>query len=178
MKYNITGSNLQIANIELDAGEELVTTGGAMVYTTGNVAMETKMEGGFMSGLKRSVSGAGMFLVKFKPQGGTGIVGIGGSAPGKIIELDISKKVWICQRSSFLASEKDVKIDIAFQKKLGSALFGGEGFVLQKLSGNGLAFIEIDGTAIEYDLAPGQQMVIDTGYLAMMDATCTMRDCS
>ena len=165
MKYNITGSNLQIANIELDAGEELVTTGGAMVYTTGNIAMETKMEGGFMSGLKRSISGAGMFLVKFKPQGGTGIVGIGGSAPGKIIELDISKKVWICQKSSYLASERDVKIDIAFQKKLGSALFGGEGFVLQKLSGNGMAFAHACGDLVQYDLKPGEMVKVSTSHV-------------
>ena len=165
MKYNITGSNLQIANVELDSGEELVTTGGAMVYTSGNVTMETKMEGGLMSGLKRSISGAGMFLVKYKPQGGTGTVGIAGSAPGKIIDLNVSQKAWICQKSSFLASEKSVAIDIAFQKKLGSALFGGEGFVLQKLSGSGIAFAHACGDLIQYDLKAGEMVKVSTSHV-------------
>jgi uncharacterized protein (AIM24 family) len=80
----------------------------------------------------------------------------------------------IVQKSGFLAAETGVELSVFFQKKLGAGLFGGEGFIMQKLSGSGTAFLEIDGTAIEYTLAPGQQMVIDTGYLAMMDATCSM----
>ncbi len=165
MRYNITGGNLQIANVELDSGEELQTTAGAMVYTSGNVGMESKMEGGFMSGLKRSISGSSMFLIKFKPVSGTGTVGIAGSAPGKIIDLDISGGSWICQKSSFLGSEKTVNIDIAFQKKLSSALFGGEGLVLQKLSGSGIAFAHACGDLIKMDLKAGEMIKVSTSHV-------------
>ena len=97
MKYNISGSNLQVVNIELEPNEELATTAGALVYTSGNVQMESKMEGGLMAGLKRSLSGSSMFLVKFKTTGGTGTVGIAGEAPGKIIDIDITNNVLLCK---------------------------------------------------------------------------------
>ncbi|MBR6203964.1 MAG: TIGR00266 family protein [Candidatus Methanomethylophilaceae archaeon] len=165
MKYSITGSNLQIANVELDPGEELVTNAGALVYMSGNVEMESKMEGGFMSGLKRSLSGASMFLVKFKTRSGNGTVGIAGKAPGKIIDLNIAEGSWICQKSSFLGSENTVKMDIAFQKKLGSMLFGGEGLILQKLSGSGLVFAHACGDLIQRDLKAGEMLKVSTSHV-------------
>ena len=165
MKYSITGSNLQIANIELESGEELVTNAGALVYMSGNVEMESKMEGGFMSGLKRSISGASMFLVKFRTKSGSGTVGIAGKAPGKIIDLNISEGAWICQKSSYLGSENTVKMDIAFQKKLGSMLFGGEGLVLQKLTGSGLVFAHACGDLVQMDLKAGEMVKVSTSHV-------------
>ena len=165
MKYSIIGSNLQIANVEIGSGEELVTNAGAMVYTSGNVQMESKMEGGFMSGLKRSFSGSSMFLVKFRTTSGSGTVGIAGRAPGKIIDLNIGDGSWICQKSSFLGSENTVNIDIAFQKKLGSMVFGGEGLILQKLSGNGLAFAHACGDLVQMDLKAGEMVKVSTSHV-------------
>lgn len=165
MKYSISGSNLQIANIELEPGEEFSATSGALVFTSGNVEMDSKMEGGFMSGLKRSLSGSSMFLVKFKTTGGTGTVGIAGEAPGKIIDIDVTGNTWICQKSAYLGAESTVNLDIAFQKKLGSMLFGGEGLILQKLSGKGTVFAHACGDLIQMDLKPGEIIKVSTSHV-------------
>ena len=171
MKYNISRSNLQVVNIELEPNEELATTAGALVYTSGNVQMESKMEGGLMAGLKRSLSGSSMFLVKFKTTGGTGTVGIAGEAPGKIIDIDITNNAWICQKSAYLGSETSVQLDIAFQKKLGSMLFGGEGLILQKLSGKGLVFAHACGDLIQMDLKAGEIIKVSTSHVVAWQDT-------
>jgi len=156
MKYTITGDNLQFVNVELNDGETIFSRAGAMVYMTGNVTMEAKMEGGLFKGIKRSFSGATLFLIKYDTHGGSGVVGLAGSSPGKIVDIDISEGTWIVQNSGFLASEQSVKMDIAFQKKLGSMMFGGEGLILQKLSGFGKAFIAATGDFNVVDLKPGE----------------------
>ncbi|MBR0302930.1 MAG: AIM24 family protein, partial [Clostridia bacterium] len=123
----------------------------------------------------RMFSGESMFQNIYTARGGNGMIAFASSFPGSIRAIRITPdRPVIAQKSAFLASDAGVELSVHFQKKLGAGLFGGEGFIMQKLSGNGVAFLEIDGTAFEYDLAPGQRMVIDTGYLAMMDATCTM----
>ena len=162
MKYTITGDNLQFVNIELEDGETVQSQGGAMRYMTGNVTMEAKMKGGFFKGLKRSISGDSFFLLDYTAHGGSGIVGLGGFAPGKIVDLDISKGTWIIQKTGFLGSETTVDQDIAFQKKLGSIFFGGEGFVLQKLSGTGIAFVAACGDFNIVDLKPGEKYKVST----------------
>ncbi|MBR2255235.1 MAG: TIGR00266 family protein [Candidatus Methanomethylophilaceae archaeon] len=162
MKYTINGSNLQFVNIQMDSGEVINSRSGAMVFMSGNVSMDTKMEGGFMSGLKRSVSGASMFLVKYRSTGGNGVVALAGNAPGKILDVDLSKGSWICQSSSYLGGEESVKVDLAFQKKLGAGLFGGEGFILQKLSGSGYGFIHACGDLNIIDLKPGETYKVST----------------
>ena len=163
MKYTITGDNLQFVNMQIEPGEEIKATAGAMRYMTGNVVMDTKMEGGFMKGLKRVVSGESLFLAKFRAEGGSGLLGFGGNVPGKIMDLDISKGTWLVQKTGYLCSEAGVDLDIAFQKKLGSIFFGGEGLIIEKLTGNGIAFIAACGDFNVIDLKPGEQYKVSTG---------------
>ena len=152
MKYTITGDNLQFVNVQLEPGEELMSTAGSMSYMTGNVRMEAKMEGGLFKGVKRMFSGESLFLVKYHAEGGSGIVGLGGDVPGKIRDIDVTRCPWIVQKTGYLGSEPTVDLDIAFQKKLGNMLFGGEGLILERLSGKGIAFIGACGDFNVVDL--------------------------
>lgn len=162
MKYTITGDNLQFVNVELQPGEEFNSVAGAMAYMSGNMRMESKMEGGFMAGLKRSLSGASLFLLRYTPQGGVGTIGLAGKAPGKVLDVDVGLGSWIVQKTGYLGSEPTVKLDMALQKKMGSMLFGGEGLILQKLSGTGRAFIHACGDLNVVNLAPGEQYKVST----------------
>ena len=140
-----------------------------------NMKMETTSGGGVKKMLGRLASGDSMFQNRFTAEGGDGVIAFASSFPGAIKALNISAgHSMIVQKSAFLASEEGVELSMHFQKKLGKGLFGGEGFVMQKLSGNGTAFVEIDGHAVEYDLSAGQEILISTGYLAAMEETCTM----
>jgi uncharacterized protein (AIM24 family) len=137
--------------------------------------METSTNGGIGKALGRMFSGDSLFQNKYTSTGGDGLIAFASSFPGSIRALEIGPgNNMIVQKSSFLASEAGVVLSLHFQKKFGAGLFGGEGFIMQKLSGNGIAFIEIDGHAVEYVLQPGQQMVVDTGYLAAMTESCSM----
>lgn len=171
MKYTITGDNLQFVNVELENGEEFNSVAGAMSYMTGNMRVDTKMEGGLFGGLKRAVSGASLFMVKYKPENSSGIVGLGGSAPGKILDIDVGKGAWIVQKTGFIGSETSVQLDMAFQKKLGSILFGGEGLILQKLSGKGMAFINACGDLNVVELRPGEQYKVSTSHAVAWEET-------
>lgn len=174
-KYEILGGNLPVVVCELAAGESMITEGGSMSWMSPNMKMETTSGGGMKKMLGRLASGDSVFQNRYTAEGGDGTIAFASSFPGAIKELQISNgHSMIVQKSAFLASEEGVELSMHFQKKLGKALFGGEGFVMQKLSGNGMAFIEIDGHAVEYDLAPGQEILISTGYLAAMEETCTM----
>ncbi|WP_394267241.1 AIM24 family protein [Anaerotignum sp.] len=174
-KYEILGGNLPVVVCELAAGECMITESGSMSWMSPNMKMETTSGGGMKKMLGRLASGDSVFQNKYTAEGGDGTIAFASSFPGAIKELHISDgHSMIVQKSAFLASEEGVELSMHFQKKLGKALFGGEGFVMQKLSGNGIAFVEIDGHAVEYDLAPGQEILISTGYLAAMEETCTM----
>ena len=162
MKYTITGDNLQFVNVELQPGEEFNSVAGAMAYMSGNMRMESKMEGGLMAGLKRSLSGASLFLLRYAPQGGVGTVGLAGKAPGKVLDIDVGLGSWIVQKTGYLGSEITVNLDMALQKRLGSMMFGGEGLILQRLFGSGLAFIHACGDLNVVDLAPGEQYKVST----------------
>ncbi len=156
MKYTITGDNLQFVNVQLDEGEKFQSAAGAMKYMSGNMTMEAKMKGGFLNGLKRSLMGESLFLLEYNSHGGSGVVGFGGGVPGKILDLDLSKGSWLVQKTGYLCSEETVDLDMAFQKKLGNILFGGEGLIIQKLSGTGIAFISACGDFNVVDLKPGE----------------------
>lgn len=174
-KYEILGGNLPVVVCELAAGESMITESGSMSWMSPNMKMETTSGGGMKKMLGRLASGDSVFQNRYTAEGGDGTIAFASSFPGAIKELQISNgHSMIVQKSAFLASEEGVELSMHFQKKLGKALFGGEGFIMQKLSGNGMAFIEIDGHAVEYDLAPGQEILISTGYLAAMEETCTM----
>lgn len=174
MRYEIKGNTLPVAIVNLDAGETIWTEGGAMSWMDSNIQMDTK-GGGVGKVFGRMFSGESLFKNHYTAYGKNGDIAFASSFPGSIKAIEIKPgKDIIVQKRAFLAAEMGVDMSIYFQKKIGSGLFGGEGFIMQRLSGNGIAFVEIDGEAIEYDLAPGQSIVVDTGYLAMMDATCAI----
>lgn len=175
MKYQIVGEPLPVVMCNLNAGETLITERGSMSWMTPNMKMETSTNGGIGKALGRIFSGDSLFQNRYTAMGGEGMIAFASSFPGSIRALEIAPgNSMIVQKSAFLASESTVELSMHFQKKFGAGLFGGEGFIMQKLSGRGIAFIEIDGYAVEYTLAQGQQMVLDTGYLAAMSESCTM----
>lgn len=175
MEYKITGAPLPVVICNVNSGETLVTESGAMSWMTPNMKMETSTNGGIGKALGRMFSGDTIFQNRYTAQGGPGQIAFASSFPGEIRALEIAPgREIVAQKSSFLASESGVQLSIFFQKKIGSGFFGGEGFIMQKLSGTGTAFIEIDGSVCEYELTAEQSMVVDTGYLAAMDATCSI----
>ena len=174
MQYEIKGDQLPVVVCTLNPGECMITERGAMSWMTSNMRMETQA-GGVGKALGRMFSGESMFQNKYTAEGGAGLIAFASSFPGEIRSLQIMPgQSIVCQKSAFLAAEPGVELSVHFKKKLGAGFFGGEGFIMQKLSGQGMAFVEIDGSVVEYQLAPGQTMLLDTGYLAMMDETVQM----
>lgn len=175
MNYEIKGGEFPALVCSLEPNETMVTEGGGMSWMSPNMQMKTTTNGGIGKMLGRMVSQESLFQNKYTAVGGPGMISFASSFPGEIIPLDVSDgKEYICQKSAFLASTEGVDLSIQFRKKLGAGLFGGEGFIMQKISGNGTAFIEVDGSVIRYTLAAGQQIIIDTGHLVMMSSTCQM----
>ncbi|MBS5659951.1 MAG: TIGR00266 family protein [Clostridiales bacterium] len=175
MQYQIVGEPLSAVICNVEAGESLITERGSMSWMTPNMQMETTSNGGFGKAIGRMFAGEALFQNRYTAQGGPGQITFASSFPGSIKVFNISPgNEMVVQKSGFLASEAGVELSVFFQKKLGSGFFGGEGFIMQKLSGNGTAFVEIDGYACEYELAAGQSMVVNTGYLAAMTASCSI----
>lgn len=175
MQYKIVGTPLPVVICQLDRGECMMTEKGSMSWMTPNMRMETTSNGGIGKALGRMLAGESIFQNRYTAEGGEGMIAFASSFPGTILPVEITPdRPVIVQKSAFLAGVESVDISLFLQKKLGAGFFGGEGFIMQKLSGKGIVFVEIDGSTVEYDLAPGQQMIVDTGYLAMMDATCSM----
>lgn len=174
MKYEVKGGNFPAVICQLDANESMITEGGAMSWMSPNMVMQTRGNGlGKMLG--RMFSNERIFQNVYTAQGGAGEIAFASSFPGDITALEITPgNEYIIQKSAFLASTTGVDLSVYLQKKFSAGLFGGEGFIMQKLSGNGLAFIEIDGSAIRYQLQPGQQIIVDTGHVVMMSASCKM----
>lgn len=174
MRYEIQGDTLPVLICHLESGEAMITEGGSMSWMSPNMKMET-VGGGVGKVLGRMFSGEKMFQNRYTAQDGTGMIAFASSFPGSIRAFEIAPgRGIIAQKSAFLASEVSVEYSIFFQKKLGAGFFGGEGFIMQKFSGNGILFAEFDGHVIEYDLQPGQKLVVDTGHLAAMSDSCTM----
>ncbi len=175
MQYKIEGEPLPVVSCTLQANETMITERGSMSWMSPNMKMETTTNGGLGKAFGRMFSGESLFQNRYTAQGGDGMIAFASSFPGTIMPFEITPdKPIIVQKSAFLAGEAGVELSVFFQKKLGAGFFGGEGFIMQKLSGKGIAFVEIDGYVIEYNLEAGQSIIVDTGYLAMMDATCTM----
>ena len=174
MKYQIKGEPMPVVICRLEDGESVICESGAMSWMSPNLEMETSGGGaGKMFG--RMFSGESMFQNRYKARGGAGMITFASKFPGDIRAVEITPSTPVlCQKGAFLASTEGVEMSVAFQQKISTGLFGGEGFIMQKLSGNGVAFLEIDGSTMEYNLERGQQLLIDTGYLAMMDATVKM----
>ena len=157
MEYKIEGGTLPVVICQLRDGEAMITERGSMSWMSPNMRMETTTGGGIGRALGRMFAGEAMFQNRYTAQGGPGMIAFASSFPGSI-------------RAFTIAPGREIIV----QKKAGAGFFGGEGFIMQKLSGSGVAFTEFDGHVMEYDLAPGQSMIVDTGYLAAMDATCSM----
>ncbi len=174
MKYEIKGEPMPVVICQLDSGESILSESGAMSWMSPNLVMET-VGGGAGKVFGRMFSGESIFQNRYTAQGGPGMIAFASSFPGSIRALEIDEQhPVVVQKRGFLASEAGVELSVFFKKKVASGLFGGEGFIMQKLSGRGLAFVEIDGSVVEYDLAPGQKLITSTGQVALMDATCTM----
>ena len=174
MQYEIKGGNLPVVICSLENGEAMFNESGAMCWMSPNMEMNTS-GGGIGKMFGRMFSGEIMFQNIYTARGGNGMIAFASSFPGSIRAVDITPgSSLVVQKAGFLAAEAGVDLSVFFQKKAGAGFFGGEGFIMQKLSGQGTAFLEIDGAAVEYDLAPGEKMIIDTGYLAAMTETCSI----
>lgn len=172
MKYQIVGTLMQSLDIYLAAGESVFTESGGMSWMKGNVQMETNTKGGLMAGLGRALAGESLFMTTFTCQSGEAVVVFTPEAPGKIIPMQLAPgQSLIAQKDSFMVAQDGVKMEMHFRKKLGAGLFGGEGFVLQKLTGPGIIFLEVPGDVREYTLAPGEAMKIDPGHIAFFEPT-------
>ena len=173
MKYEIKGEPMPVVICSLESGESVKCESGAMSWMTTNMKMETSGGGaGKMFG--RLFSGESMFQNRYTAQG-KGLIAFASSFPGSIqaVEIDPNHPI-VVQKRAFLAAEEGVELSVFFQKKGMAGFFGGEGFIMQKLSGHGIAFLEIDGSVVEYQLSAGQQIIVDTGNVAMIDDTCTL----
>jgi uncharacterized protein (TIGR00266 family) len=182
MQHQIMGDDIQAVVLNLSAGEAVRAEAGAMLYMTDSIDMKTSvgtgnesgMMGALMTGLKRAVSGDSFFITSFTAQGHPGQVAFAGPYPGKIMPMDLSQTgTLLCQRDSYLCSDTHVDVSIAFTRKLGAGFFGGEGFILQKLSGLGTAYIHSGGGIIPFDLPAGQSLRVDTGCLVAMTESVT-----
>ena len=174
MKYEIMGEPMPVVICELDKGETVICESGAMSWMSPNMEMQTS-GGGLGKMFGRMLSGENMMQNRYTAKNDRGMIAFASSFPGKIIPVEITpSSPIICQKKAFLAATEGVELSVHFQKKISGGLFGGEGFIMQRISGHGTAFLEIDGATIEYNLQQGQQMIIDTGYLAMMDESVSM----
>lgn len=174
MRYSIEGGTLPAVIIQLDPGETIISEAGGRTWLRGPVQLETKAEGGLGKSLGRMFSGESLFMSRYTAQGPAEIA-FSSSFPGSIVArtLEPGESI-ICQKAAFLCATHGVDLAVHFQKKLGAGLVGGEGFVMQRVTGPGMVFLEVDGHCHEYDLGQGEQIICDTGVVAIMDATCQM----
>ena len=174
MQYKIIGDSFPVLLCELNRGETVVTQRGGMSWRTADIEMSTSTTGGVVKGLKRSLAGNSFFLNHYTALRDKQEIAFGLTFPGEIMTFDVSGgREIIAQKNAFIACTDQVDIDIFLNQKVGAGLFLSEGFILERFSGNGLVFVEIDGKAQEYSLAAGEKLVIDCGYLAAMEPTVT-----
>lgn len=171
MQYQIKGQVTPVVEVTLNSGETMYTQSGGMAWQTDGIEMSTNTNGGLMKGLGRMLAGESLFMANYTAKKDGAKIAFNATMPGSVIAIDCSKGSYIAQKRAFLAAEKSVDVKIAFTKKAGAGFFGGEGFILQEIKGSGTAFLEIDGDAIEYDLAPGEVLKVDTGNVAAFEST-------
>jgi uncharacterized protein (TIGR00266 family) len=165
MEFKTVGDVMQCVVVQMANGEEVKAEAGSMIFMSDGVLIDTKITGGLMAGLGRMFSGSTLFFTHFRCQTPSGNVAFAAHYPGHVRELQLHGNGWICAKESFLFSTKDVDIQVAFTKKLGFGFFGGAGFILQRVAGNGVAYIHGGGNLIDYDLAPGQRIKVEAGCL-------------
>ena len=175
LKYEIEGGSLPVVICYPEQGQTLCTERGSMGWMSPNMKMETNSGGGVKKALGRFLAGESIFLNEFTSVSGTGMIAFTSSFPGGIIPFEVTPGNGIVvQKKGFLAMEKGLDISIFFQHKVGAGFFGGEGFIMQRITGNGMVFIEIDGNCKEYVLGAGESIVVNTGHLAAMSESCSM----
>lgn len=175
MQYEIKGTPFPVVICRLEPNETVCCQRGGMSWMSPNMQMSTNAGGGISKVFSRALSGESIFQNKYTAIGGVGEIAFASSVPGNIIPMEISPaRTIVAQKSAYLASTSSVDLSIFFQKKLSAGFFGGEGFIMQKLGGQGIAFLEIDGSVVEYDLRANESILVDTGYLAAMDDTCSI----
>lgn len=172
MRYDIQGEPLPVVICYLEEGEKMITENGGMSWMSPNMEMKTSSNGGIGKMFSRMISGEKMFQNIYTAKGGDGMIAFASCFPGSIKAFDVSKGDIILQKTAFLASEANVELSMFFNKRMSSGFFGGEGFIMQRISGKGIAFAEFDGHVVEYDLGKGEKIVVDTGHLAAMSDTC------
>lgn len=175
IRYEIEGGNLPVVICYPEAGQTLCSESGAMSWMSTNMRMDTNAGGGLKKAFGRLFSGESIFMNEYTAEGGRGMIAFASSFPGSIIPCQVTPgNGIIVQKKGFLAMEKGLELSVYLQKKIGKGLFGGEGFIMQRITGSGIVFLEIDGHCKEYDLKAGQSIILDTGYLAAMSESCTL----
>jgi len=174
MEYKLHGTVMQTLDIQLRKGESIYTESGGMAWMQGDISMETDTKGGVLGGLGRALAGESLFMTTYTCQGPNGLIVFTPEVPGKVLDIQLaSGQSLICQKDAFMCAEDSVKLEMHFRKKLGAGLFGGEGFILQKITGPGTAFIEIPGDVREYHLQDNAVMKVDPGHIAMFEPSVT-----
>ncbi len=173
MRYSLSGTIMQTLNIDLEPGETVYSQTSSMCWMTPDIEMDTNTGGGLLSGLMRSLSGGSFFVTHFTARQ-AGHVAFAPHFPGTIMPIPLQAgQSLICRKETFLCAEKSVTLEIAFQKRLGAGLFGGEGFILQKVTGPGVVFLDLSGEVIERDLAAGESLLVQAGHVGIMDPSIT-----
>ncbi len=163
MKYKITGTTVPAVEFTMEKGEALYTQSGGLAWQTNGINMETNMNGGFMKGIGRLFAGESLFLVTYTVEADEAEIAFSSTVPGSIIPIDVEQMSYTIQKGSFLVAQPGVEVKTVFNKKFGAGLFGGEGFIMQSVSGKGLCFLEVDGDVVEKELAPGEVLKVSTG---------------
>lgn len=172
MNYEIKGNSLPVVVCRLNANETILSESGAMGWMSDNIVMDTNIKGGIFKGIARAFAGESVFLNTFTSRVNNGLIAFPSSFPGKIVAKQLSDNEYIiCQKGAFLAGDSSISVEAFFKKKLGAGFFGGEGFILQKITGPGMVFLELDGHVEEYDLSPGEVMKVDTGNVAAFESS-------
>jgi uncharacterized protein (TIGR00266 family) len=172
MRYEIHGDILPSLDVSLEAGEAVYTESGGMAWMKGELKMESNTRGGLLAGLGRALAGESLFMTTYTCERGTGLITFTPEAPGRVLAFALGPgQSLICQKDAFMAAQEGVQLQMHFRKRLGTGLFGGEGFILQKVTGPGVVFLEIAGDVREYDLQPGEVMKVDPGHIALYEPT-------
>lgn len=170
MEFKIFGETLPVVILTMKKGESVFTQSGGMAWMSDGFEMRTNMEGGFLKGIARMLAGETLFMTTYTCNRDSGEIAFASSFPGEIVPLELKPgQSVICQKKAFLCAESTVKVEIFFTKKIGAGFFGGEGFILEKITGPGLCFMEIDGAVVEYELGNNDILKVDPGHIVMFE---------
>lgn len=171
MDYRILGDTLPAVEVRLQQGEAMYTQSGGMAWMSDGLTLDSNVKGGLMKGFGRMFSGESLFMATYTAAKSNCVIAFASTVPGKILPVDVSKMNLVCQKGAFLCAQPTVELSTLFTKKLSAGFFGGEGFILQKLGGSGMAFLEVDGDVVEKTLAPGEVIKVDTGNIFAFEAS-------